>query len=162
MDISTPKKVSESAIDYHTHRIFPNDLNAHGTIFGGRVMEIADVLTATVAIRHNGKLCVTLLVDSIKFLAPARQGETLVFMAAVNRAWKTSMEVGIKVISENYETGEKRHIVSAYFTFVGVDENLRPVPVRQVAPETADEKRRYEEAGKRREQRLFGMRRVPQ
>jgi acyl-CoA hydrolase len=149
-----PKRVSESAIHDQTSVVFPNDLNPLGTLFGGRVLEQADRVTAVVARRHAGRVCVTLGVDSVRFLAPARHGDLLVFQAAVNRVWRTSMEVGIKVWAEDLNTQSRRHIFSAYFTFVAVDEQLKPVPVPPVEPETTDDRRRYEAAERRRTARL--------
>lgn len=152
----TPKYVWESAINDQTAIVFPNDLNSFGTLFGGRVMEMGDRTAAVVAKRHSGRGCVTLAIDSVVFHAPARHGDILVFKAAVNRSWCTSMEVGLKVLAEDFRTGQRRHIVSAYFTFVAVDENLRPTPVPQVIPQSEDEKRRYEQADARRQRRLAG------
>ena len=154
-----PKKVSESAIDNQLYPLFVNDLNINNTAFGGRVLEIADKLAAAVAMRHSNRVCVTFLVDSVKFLAPAVQGECLIFKAAVNRVWNSSMEVGVKVMAENFQTGAKRHVVSAYFTFVAIDESRRPVPVAPVMPEMNDEKRRYQKAEDRRRRRLEDLRR---
>ncbi len=154
MDDNTPRRVSESAVDNSPYQVFHNDLNAIETVFGGRVLEIADRLAGIVAQKHSNLVCVTLLVDSIRFLAPARRGETLVFKASVNRVWGSSMEIGIKVFAENLLTNESRHVFSAYFTFVAVNENGRPIPIRAVIPETEDEKRRYVEAGLRRANRL--------
>jgi acyl-CoA hydrolase len=147
------EKVSHSAVDNHTYKVFPNDLNSYGTAFGGMIMAICDRTALVVAERHSRKTCVTASVDSMHFLRPAGQGDILLFSAAINRAWKTSMEIGVKVIAEHYETGERRHILSAYFTFIAIDENKVPTPVPQVLPETTLEKRRYEEANLRRENR---------
>ncbi|MGE5611804.1 MAG: acyl-CoA thioesterase [Bacillota bacterium] len=148
------KHVSESAIHDQTAVVFPNDLNAFGTLFGGRVLEIADQVAAVVAHRHSGRECVTLGLDSVRFLAPARRGDILVFQAAVNRVWRTSMEVGVKSFVENYKTLKRTHIFSAYFTFVALDENLKPVEIVPVIPGTEQERRRYLEADERRKRRL--------
>ncbi len=148
------KFVRESAIHDQTAVVFPNDLNAHGALFGGRVLEMADRAAGVVAHRHAGRECVTLAIDSVRFHAPARRGDILVFQASVNRVWTTSMEVGVRVFTEDYRTLQRRHIFSAYFTFVAVDEQLRPAPVVPVIPETPDEHRRYHQADIRRRRRI--------
>lgn len=154
MNALKPKPVSSSAIHDQTAVVFPNDLNANGTLFGGRVLELADRLCSVVAKRHTGKVCVTLAIDSVKFLAPAKRGDILVFKASLNRAWHTSMEIGLKVFAEDYKTLHRVHILSAYFTFVALDDLLNPTPIPPVIPENAEEIRRYQEAEKRRQQRL--------
>ena len=148
------KPVSASAIEDQTSVVFPNDLNSLGTLFGGRLIAQADVVAAVVAKRHAGRSCVTLGIDSVRFLAAARHGDILIFKAAVNRVWKTSMEIGLKIFAEDFQTMQRKHIVSAYFTFVGVDETLCPIEIPPVLPETEDEKRRYGEADERRDARL--------
>lgn len=153
------KRISDSTIDDHTHILFPNDLNSNQTAFGGRVIEIADRVAATVARRHSGLTCVTLLIDSVRFWGPAKQGEALIFKAAINRVWKTSMEVGVKVLAENFESGKSRHVVSAYFTFVAINRKGRPIKLPSIRIVTEDEKRRYEEADFRRKRRLKEIRR---
>lgn len=148
------KSVAESAIHDQTAVVFPNDLNAYGTLFGGRVLDLCDRVAGVVAKRHSGKVCVTLGIDSVRFLAPAKHGDILVFKASLNRVWKTSMEIGLKVFKEDFRTQERVHILSAYFTFVALDDHLKPVEVPPVLPLSADEKRRYEEAEERRLIRL--------
>jgi acyl-CoA hydrolase len=148
------KPVSASAINDQVSVVFPDDLNTLGTLFGGRVMEQCDRTAAVVAKRHSGHWCVTLGIDSVRFLAPARHGDILVFKAAVNHVWRTSMEVGIKVFADDFRTMARKHIVSAYFTFVAVDENLKPLEITPVIPETQEEKRRYAQADERRKARV--------
>lgn len=148
------KPVSASAVIDQVTEVFPNDLNPHGTLFGGRVMQMVDALAAIVAKRHSGRVCVTLGIDSVRFLNPARRGDILVCMASVNRVWGTSMEIGVKVIAEDFRTLEQKHILSAYFTFVAVDDDHKPVKIIPVLPETEEEKVRYRQADHRRQYRL--------
>ena len=148
------KKPSETSIHDHTYRIFPNDLNAQGTVFGGLIMSEADRLAHIIAERHSGKICVTASVDSILFHAPAGHGDNLIFQTAINRSWNTSMEVGVKVLAENRTTMDRKHIVSAYLTFVALDRDGNPTQVPCVIPTTELEKRRFEEADLRRSQRI--------
>lgn len=148
------KPVSASAIIDQVVEVFPNDLNAHGTLFGGRLMQVVDNLAAIVAKRHTGKVCVTLGIDSVRFLNPARHGDILVCKASVNKAWNTSMEVGVKVVAEDFRTLEQKDILSAYFTFVAVDDDLKPIEIIPVVPETVEQVKRFQEAERRRQYRL--------
>ena len=148
------KPVSASAIIDQVIEVFPNDLNPHGTLFGGRVMQIVDSLASIVAKRHTGRVCVTLGIDSVRFLNPARRGDILVCMASVNKAWRTSMEVGVKVVAEDFRTLEQKEILSAYFTFVAVDDEHKPVQINPVIPETPEQIQRFEQAEQRRQYRL--------
>ena len=154
MDQRAGKPVSESAIIDQVIEVFPNDLNPHGTLFGGRVMFLMDTLAAIVAKRHCGKVSVTLGIDSVHFLNPARRGDILVFMASVNRTWRTSMEVGVRVEAEDFRTLDHKHIISAYFTFVAVDDDHKPIEIISVIPESPIEIKRYEEAETRRRHRF--------
>jgi acyl-CoA hydrolase len=148
------KPVSASSIIDQVIEVFPNDLNPHGTLFGGKLMEIADHLAAIVAKRHTGRVCVTLGIDSVRFLNPAKHGDILVCKASVNRTWRTSMEIGLKVIAEDFRTLEQRDILSAYFTFVAIDDELKPIEIIPVIPETPEELARHEQAEVRRRHRL--------
>lgn len=148
------KPPAESAVDDNVYKIFPNDLNSERTVFGGLVMGLCDRTALIVAERHTGLTCVTAAVDSLQFVSPARAGETLVVKAMINRAWNSSMEIGVKVITENSHNGETRHVVSAYLTFVGLDPNGEPVPVPLVLPQTEEEKRRFDAAQVRRNARM--------
>lgn len=148
------KTPSESSVEQNVYKVFPNDLNSKYTVFGGLVMSLCDRTALIVAERHSGSACVTAAVDSLNFLAPARAGETLIVKAAVNRSWRSSMEIGVYVAAEDSYTGDTRHVVSAYLTFVALDENGKTRAVPRLRPETATEKRRYEEAESRRVGRL--------
>lgn len=153
MSIVKSKTVAETAVHDHTYKVFPNDLNSYGTVFGGLVMSTLDRIALVVAERHSESTCVTVSVDSMHFLGPAERGDILLFRASINRSWRSSMEIGVKVLAESYHTREKRHILSAYFTFVAVDEFRKPIQVPQVIPQTPLEKRRFAEADHRRERR---------
>lgn len=148
------KPVSASAIEKHVYKVFPNDMNAHDTVFGGMIMAKCDRLSLVVAERHSAQVCVTAAVDSIHFRAPAKGNDTLLFSLALNRSWGSSMEIGARVEAENSYTGETRHILSAFFTFVALDENDKPRDVPAVIPETSQQKRRFENAEIRRDGRL--------
>ena len=148
------KTSSASKIDNHVYKIFPNDLNAKKTVFGGLIMSIADRLAVVVAERHSSQTCVTASVDSWHFVAPAKENDTLLFSVAINKAWGSSMEIGVKVEAENSYEGTKRHIVSAYFTFVALDDEGKTVPVPALVPQNDKEQQRYEAAEVRRQARL--------
>lgn len=145
---------AHSAVREQVYMVFPNDLNSNDTVFGGLIMAHMDRLAAVVADRHAGGVTVTVSVDAVHFMAPARRGDVLVLHASVNRAWTSSMEVGCKVEAEAIGGGERRHILSAYLTFVATDAGGRPRPVPPLAVETPEERRRYAEADLRRANRL--------
>jgi acyl-CoA hydrolase len=149
------KPVSASAIIDQVVEVFPNDLNPHGTLFGGKLMQVVDNLAAIVAKRHSGRVCVTLGIDSVRFLNPARHGDILVCKASVNKTWRTSMEIGVKVVAEDFRSLDQKDIFSAYFTFVAMDDDLKPVEVIPVIPETPEQIQRYKDAEGRRRQRLI-------
>ena len=118
------------------------------------MIAIADRLANHVAKIHSGRVCVTSLVDSARFFGPAGVGDALIFKVAVNRTWRAFLEVGVKIVAQSYQTQEVRHVFTAYFLFVSVDNLGKPVCSPQVVPETLDEKRRFEEAQVRRERYL--------
>ena len=148
------KAPSASAVEQNVYKVFPNDLNSKYTVFGGLVMSLCDRTALIVAERHSSGTCVTAAVDSLNFLAPARAGDTLIVKAAVNRSWRSSMEIGVYVAAEDSFSGDTRHVVSAYLTFVALDDAGRTRKVPKVLPESEIEKRRYEEAQQRRDGRL--------
>ena len=147
------KPVRESISEY-AELALPNDVNQLGNVLGGKVMHLVDLAAAMAAIRHARLPVVTLSVDSLQFLHPVHSGELILLRSSVNRVFSTSMEIGVKVTTENLLTGARLHTCSAYLTFVALDKDGRPTPVVPVIPETEDEMRRYREAGERREYRL--------
>jgi acyl-CoA hydrolase len=134
--------------------VLPQDANALGTALGGRVMHFVDMAGAIAALRHCRAPVVTASIDHVDFRCPIQVGELMILKSSVNRTFRTSLEVGVKVFSENPFTGERRHTTSAYLTFVALDEVRRPKVVPPVACETAEDRRRYEQALVRRKARL--------
>jgi acyl-CoA hydrolase len=147
------KPVRESASEYAEFAL-PNDANGLGNVLGGKVMHLVDMAGAMAALRHARRPVVTASVDSLSFLHPVRIGQLMMLRSAVNRVFRTSMEVGVKVLAEDMLTGERVHTCSAYLTFVALDENRKATPVAPVIPESEEELRRYRQAGERREFRL--------
>lgn len=155
-----PRTVSSSRVTM-TEIVLPNDTNPLGNIMGGRVMHLIDVAAAVAAGRHSRRPCVTAAIDEIVFHAPVPMGSVLVIRASVNLACRTSMEVGVRVESEDRRTGERRHCASAYLTFVALGDDGRPTEVPPLLARTNEEKRRMEEARRRREGRLARRGRGP-
>ena len=149
----TGKPVSESHVEM-TEIVLPNDANILGNILGGKVMHLIDIACAVAAHRHCRRPVVTAAMDSLDFRHPIKVGELIIIKASVNRVFKTSMECGAKVFSENLGTGDRKHTSSAYLTFVALDEKKRPMQVSPVVPETEDEKRRWKGAEIHREFRM--------
>ena len=147
------RKVSDSQAE-RTEVIFPSETNAIGSLFGGRLMQLIDVVGAIAAVRHAKAIVVTASMDHLDFVAPVKVGEFLTLKASVNRAFKTSMEVGVKAMVEDVlGSGGTRHVASAYVTYVAVDMFGKKMDVPQVVPETDHQKRRYEDAANRRAMR---------
>ncbi len=147
------KTVRESLSEY-SELALPTDANGLGNVLGGKVMHLVDLAAAMAAIRHARRPCVTASVDSLHFLHPVKIGQLILLRSSVNRVFRTSLEVGVQVETETLMTGQKLHTCSAYLTFVALDEKGKATEIPPVIPETDDEKRRYREAGERREYRL--------
>lgn len=147
------KPVRESQSEY-SELALPNDANGLGNVLGGKVMHLVDLAGALAAIRHARCSVVTASVDYMNFLHPVRIGQLIILRSAVNRVFRTSMEVGVKVWVEDLMKGEWQHTSSAYLTFVAVDREGKRIAVSPVIPETEEEKRRFQEALERREYRL--------
>jgi acyl-CoA hydrolase len=134
--------------------VFPGDTNALGNLFGGRLMQFIDLVGAVAASRHARAITVTASMDHLDFVAPVHVGDLLILKASVNRAFKTSMEVGVRAMVEDVRgEGGLRHVSSAYLTYVAVDLQGKGIVVPQVVPETGHQKRRFEDAARRREMR---------
>jgi acyl-CoA hydrolase len=138
-----------------TEMVLPNDTNRLGNLLGGRLMHMIDIAAAIAAARHTNRVCVTASVDELHFLHPIKEGEVIILQASVNRAFHTSVEVGVRVTKENLLTGQRKHTNTAYLTFVATDDDGRPVSVPPVKPESKDEKRRFGDAARRRHLRLL-------
>src|SRR5260370_23542990 len=133
--------------------VLPNDANPLGNLLGGRLMHFIDLAGALSCHRHARSYVVTASIEHLDFLAPVHVGDLLILRSSVNRAFNTSMEAGVKIWVENYIAGTKRHVGSSYVTYVAVDRHGHHIPVPPVVPETEEEKRAYEDAGRRRELR---------
>ena len=152
----SPRTVTESKSEM-AEVILPNDTNPLGNLLGGRLMHLIDIAGAMACHRHSRSYVVTASMDHIDFLAPVHVGDLLILRSSVNRAFRTSMEVGVKVWVENYMSGTRRHVASAYLTFVAVDRHGNHLPVPQIVPESDEEKQRFEDAARRRELRKVEM-----
>jgi len=149
----TPRPVRDSQSQM-AEVVLPNDTNPLGNLLGGRLMHLIDIAGALAAHRHSRSHVVTASMDHIDFLAPVHIGDLLILKSSVNRAFHTSMEVGVKCWVENYIAGTTRHVASAYLTFVAVDQHGRHHQVPPVVAESDEEKRRFDDAGRRREARM--------
>src|SRR5262247_3881660 len=135
--------------------VLPATTNPLGKLLGGHVMHLVDIAAAMAASRHANSYVVTASVDYIDFRNPINVGEIVILKSQVNRVFRTSMEVGVKVFSENTLTGERKHTTTAYLTFVAIDSSTRePKVVAPLILKTAEEQRRWREAGERRKARL--------
>lgn len=136
------------------------DANTAGNVHGGVIMHLCDEVAGIAAVRHSGGRVVTAAMDRMTFSNPVLVGQLVTVKATVNAAWRTSMEVGVRVESENVRTGEVVHASTAYLTMVALDDDGDPTEVPPLAPESADETRRAREAQLRRDTRLAERRRI--
>jgi acyl-CoA hydrolase len=149
-DLQMPRAVRDSQSEM-AEIVLPNDTNPLGALLGGRLMHWIDLAGAMAAHRHSRNYVVTASIDHMDFHTPVHVGDLVILRSSVNRVFHTSMEVGVKVFVENYLEDECKHVSSAYLTFVAVDGAGRRLPVPPVVPESQDQQRRYEDAGRRRE-----------
>src|SRR5881296_4001474 len=153
--IELPGKPVSASRSEMTEIVLPAQTNPLGKLLGGHVMHLVDMVAAMAAHRHSNSYVVTASVDYIDFRNPINLGEIVILKSQVNRAFHTSMEVGVEVYSENMLTGEHKHTTAAYVTFVAIDEHTKkPKLVPPLIVKTADERRRFREAEERRKTRL--------
>ena len=151
------KTVNNTHVIMH-ELVLPNDTNLLGNVLGGRVMHLMDMCAAMAAYKHARTAVVTASVDRLDFLAPVKMGEIMILKSSVNYTGKSSMEVGIRIESENPKTGHIHHTSSAYLTFVSLNENGKPQKVDDIEAENDIEIRRYNEGKKRHEERKQRLR----
>ena len=151
-----PVPVSNSKV-YMQEMILPNDSNVLGNVLGGKVMHLMDLCAAMSALKHCRNQVVTASVDNLDFLAPSKIGDFLILKSSVNYCGTTSMEVGVRIDTENRKTGKLKHTASAYLTFVAIDENGKTTKVPQVDAQSEEEQRRFEEGQKRYKERKLKL-----
>lgn len=147
------KRIKESSI-LLAQVMNPQDANPAGNVHGGVIMKLIDTAAGSAAMKHSRANCVTASIDRLDFHNPVFIGDLVTLRAGLNFTGKSSMEVGVRVESQNLLTGEIRHTVSAYMTFVALDKNGKPIVIPPLILETLEEQRRNREAQARREARL--------
>ncbi len=148
--LTLPRPVRDSQSEM-AELVLPNDANPLGALLGGRLMHWNDLAGAMAAHRHSRNYVVTAAIDHLDFWVPVHVGDLVILRSSVNRVFHTSMEVGVKVWVENYIADDCQHVSSAYLTFVAVDAGGRHLQVPAVIPESDDQRRRYDDAGRRRD-----------
>ena len=148
-----PKPSSQSNVTMAV-QMLPSDANPQGQVHGGTIMKLVDSAAAVAAHRHARSMVVTARMDEMSFLAPVEVGDLVTLRASVNAVWRTSMEVGVRVETENLLTGEVRHTATAYLVLVAVDEERRPREVPPLLAETEEQAKRMADAQTRRAHRL--------
>ena len=146
----TPRKVSES-LTIKSELILPNDTNTHGTLMGGNLMRMVDLVGAICAQKHSRHVVVTASIDNVSFKNPVPLGDVVTLEAKVTRSFNTSMEVVVNVYAENFPEGTRKQTNQAFLTFVALDDKRKPAEVPEAVPETDEESRRamayYQSAG---------------
>jgi acyl-CoA hydrolase len=150
-----PTRKPSDSYTMMTELVLPNDTNVYGNLMGGRLMYWMDIAAAIAAQRHSNAPVVTASVDNISFENPIKLGNTVHIEATVSRAFKTSMEVHLKVWGEDFTQQYKYKSNEAYYTFVALDPNRRPRPVPELVPQTEEEIKLFEGALRRRQLRLI-------
>jgi uncharacterized protein (TIGR00369 family) len=155
----SPKPVSASEVTL-VQLMELTDANIGGLVHGGVIMKLVDTAAGLAAIKHAGGMCVTVTMDEMTFLEPVHVGDTVTVKASVNDVGTTSLEIGVRVESEDIVSGRRTHTSSAYLVFVALDGDGRPRPVPGIVAETAEQERRQREAKIRRETRLAHRRAI--
>jgi acyl-CoA hydrolase len=148
-----PRRPAET-VSVLTYRTGLHDANIAGNVHGGYIMKLCDDAAVIAAMRLAGGRVVTAAVDAMQFRSPVHVGDLITLRSQVNAAWRTSMEIGVRVEAENVVTGEVTHTCTAYMTMVALGEDGKPVPLPPLDPETPDEQRRHRSAQRRRSIRL--------
>ena len=147
-----PRAPRESVSDV-ADLMFPPDANMHGTVFGGKVLQMVDKAASVCAMRHSGKPCVTVAMERVEFLVPIKVGTFLIAEARVHATGRTSMDIGVEVYAEDMPGGRRVHTNSCLVTMVAVDAEGRPSPVPPILAETPEDKARQAAAEARRQAR---------
>lgn len=147
-------KPCANSLTVKTSYVLPPDTNTYGTLFGGKLMAHIDDVAAIAAVRHARKPVVTASTDSVDFLSPVKEGDSICIEAFVTWTHETSMEVFVKVVTEDLLTGKRKVCSTAFLTFVAVNEQGRPTPVPTVYPESDQEKKLHQQAPERAKHRM--------
>jgi acyl-CoA hydrolase len=132
-----------------TEIVFPNDTNPMGILQGGRLMHWMDIASAACAQTHSGRISVTVSIDKVSFKHPVHLGDILTIRAKITRVFKTSMEIYVEVHARKVNNPKRYLTNHAYFSFVAIDDNAAPVSIEQIKPASAEEKKQYADALKR-------------
>ncbi len=149
----TPKKAQESEVTM-TEMVLPNDTNTLNNLMGGRLLHWMDICAAISAQKHSNRIVVTASVDNVSFTEPIKLGNIVTMKARVTRSFNSSMEVFLEVWAEDIPAGNRISTNRAFYTFVAVDQNGRPIEVPELIPETDEDKELYKSALRRRQLRL--------